>query len=148
MDQDAQLVLCTAQAFSADAASQNVINLSAVRGIGPGKLLAVILAISVDADHTTGDEKYRWIWQESTDEAFSSPLEVCKWELPYAVLLEDTVHELVIPSNNQNMGAFGRLYFDGDGTTPTVIASARLGIAGEFPNITSYPSGSPFATGG
>lgn len=55
---DAQLLLSDAQALTATAISENVIDLSEARSIGNGEPMAVMFSVGVAADQTTGDEDY------------------------------------------------------------------------------------------
>jgi len=55
---DAQNLFSDAQALTATAISDNVIDLSQARSIGNGEPLAVLFVVDVAADQTTGDEDY------------------------------------------------------------------------------------------
>ena len=66
---DAQNRLSDAQAFTADAVGENVIDLSADRGIGRGEPMAVMFNIDVAADQTTGDEDYEFEVEFASDAA-------------------------------------------------------------------------------
>jgi hypothetical protein len=69
MRRDAQLILCEAQALTADAGSSNVLDLGVSRNIGAGNPLSVFIHVSVAADHTTGNETYNFIMQTDGDVA-------------------------------------------------------------------------------
>lgn len=55
---DAQNLFSDAQALTATAISENVIDLSQARSIGNGEPLCVLFSVDVAADQTTGDEDY------------------------------------------------------------------------------------------
>lgn len=58
-----------AQAVTVDAVGTNVIDLSLNRSIGNGEPMAVVFAITTDADQTTGDEDYTFEVEYATNAA-------------------------------------------------------------------------------
>lgn len=57
------------QAVTIDAVGTNVIDLSLNRSIGNGEPMAVVFAITTDADQTTGDEDYTFEVEYATNAA-------------------------------------------------------------------------------
>lgn len=55
---DANLLFSNAQAITADAVGTNVIDLGVAASAGSGEPMAVVFAVTVAADQTTGDEDY------------------------------------------------------------------------------------------
>ena len=66
---DSQTQLSDAQAVTASDIGDNVIDLSVDRSIGNGEPMAVVFAVTVDADQTTGDEDYTFQVEYSSDAA-------------------------------------------------------------------------------
>lgn len=69
---DAENQFSDAQAVTVDAVGTNVIDLSVNRSIGNGEPMAVVFAITTDADQTTGDEDYTFEVEYATDAAQST----------------------------------------------------------------------------
>lgn len=143
MRRDAQLILCEAQALTADAGSSNVIDLGASRNLGDGNPMSVFIRVSVAADHTTGDETYAFKIQTDGDEAFGSATDLVSQSILYSALTADSLHEIKIPQGAA-FERYMRLFFDGGGTTPTATIHAWLGETGDLPSVKTYPSGRSF----
>lgn len=137
---DNELVFCDAQAFSADAATTNLIDASVARALGDGRRLSVFIKVDVAADDTAGDETYEFELQTDDAAAFGSPTEVLAQAIAKEDLLADTLHEIPIPQGAE-FEQFIRINFDGGGTTPTVTATIWLGESGSLPSVRHYPNG-------
>ncbi len=140
MLRDAQLSLCTAQAFSADAATTNGLDLGVARNIGDGNRLSFYIHTTVAADHTTGDETYSFDIQTDGDSAFGSATKLHTVTIPYSSLTANSLVEIPLPEGLV-FERYARIFFDGAGTTPTVTASIWLGASGELPSVKTYPNG-------
>ena len=64
---DSQTQFSDSQAVTATAVGTNVIDLSVNRSIGNGEPMAVVIAVVVDADQTTGDEDYTFQVEYATN---------------------------------------------------------------------------------
>ncbi len=139
---DAEHYFCEAQAFTIDAISENVLDLSVARVLGMGRRLSVFIHVDVTATTNDNDETYEWQVRTDGDEAFGSATTLGAFAIARAALLEDTLHEIPIPQ----LWEFERymaLYFNGGGTTPVVTITAWLGESGSLPSLVQYPNAVP-----
>lgn len=140
---DAQLLFSDAQAITADAASTNLIDLSAARQIGQGEPMGIAILVDVAADFTTTDETYEFELQTDDNEAFSSAADVIAQTITAARLTAGSLHVIPIsPSILPLLERYIRLRYDVGGTTPTITVTAWLAplstLAGRAP---IYPDG-------
>lgn len=122
---DSLLQLSSAQAFSADAATTNTIDLGNVtpkRDIGDGEPLTMMINVTTAADNTTGDETYQFQFIQSANADLSSPDILVARTITAANLSAGSLHFIPIPAGAITKRYIGG-YFDGGGTTPTVTAS-------------------------
>jgi hypothetical protein len=124
MNLDAQLQFSAAQAITADAASTNVIDLGAVRQIGVGEAMSILICVIVAADSTTGDETYSFELQTDDNSSFSSATTLSDTVLAASVLTIGSVHAIPLPRTG--LERYIRLNYDVGGTTPTITVSAWL----------------------
>ncbi|HXH24038.1 MAG TPA: hypothetical protein VNI78_02240 [Vicinamibacterales bacterium] len=122
---DAQTLLSDAQAVSADAVSTNIIDLGAVRQIGDGNPLAIVICVDVAADATTGDETYSFEVQTDDNSGFASPTTLIDQDIPRAVLTAGSIHVIPLPTgSNPRLERYLRLNYDVGGTTPSITVTA------------------------
>ncbi len=123
---DAQTQLCSAQAFSADAASENTYDTGAAgNDIAEGEPLGIGITPTVAADATTGDETYEFQVIQSANADLSSP-DILGTIVPgRAILTVGSRHILPIPPGRITKRYLG-LYFNGGGTTPTITVDAFI----------------------
>lgn len=121
---DAQLQFSAAQAITADAVSTNVIDLGSARQLGIGEQLAILIAVIVAADATTGDETYSFEIQTDDNSGFSSATTLSDTDIPRAQLTIGSIH--VIPLPRAGLERYVRLNYDVGGTTPTITVSSWL----------------------
>jgi len=123
---DAQTQLCSAQAFSTDAVSENTYDLGvAGRDIAEGEPLGIGIHVTVAADATTGDETYEFQAVEDSDPALGSPTVLALIQPTRASLSVGSRHILPIPPGKITERYLG-LNFNGGGTTPTVTIDAFI----------------------
>jgi hypothetical protein len=122
---DALLQLCSAQAFSADAVSENTIDLSvAGRDIAEGEPMGIGIEVKVAAKVSGGTETYEFQAIEDSDEALGSPTVLSLIQPTGASLALGTRHILPVPPGKITERYFG-LNFNGE-NTPTVTVDAFL----------------------
>ena len=73
---DNQLQLADAQALTATALSENVIDLSVARSIGSGEPMLLLVTVDVAADQTTGDEDYAFELEVASDAAITTDVQM------------------------------------------------------------------------
>jgi len=134
---DSQNLLSDAQAFTASAASTNIIDLGADRNIGIGEPMALVLTVDVAADGTTTDETYAFAIQTDTVEAFSSPTSIASATLTYTQLAAGAQFVIAVPPDTTSE-RFIRMYATLGGTTPTVTVTAFLLPMSMIQNNTVY----------
>lgn len=123
---DSQLQLSDAQAVTTDAASTNIIDLSASRNIGAGEPMAIVVVVDVAADHTTGDETYTVEVQVDDDAAFGSSTTITSYVIPPSTVKGD-VHVIPIPITATNSdNRYLRVNYNTAGTTPTITVTTYL----------------------
>lgn len=123
---DALLQLCSAQAFSADAVSENTIDLSvAGRDIAEGEPMGIGIEVKVAAAVDDGDETYEFQAIEDGDAALGSPTVLSLIQPGRATLTLGSRHILPIPPGKITERYLG-LNFNGGGTTPTITVDAFL----------------------
>ncbi|MFO0467335.1 MAG: Bbp16 family capsid cement protein [bacterium] len=135
---DAQHQFSDSQAVTADAVGTNVIDLSIARAIGNGQPMAVVFAVEVPADQTTGDEDYTFDVEVSTDAAQTTGRQllgrrVFESGTPTApaqdadLLVAGFRFAIVIPPTSLSEDArFIGVRYDVAGTTPSITVSAHL----------------------
>ncbi len=144
MLRDKNLELGNAQALSADSAFTFILDMESVtpaRQVGTGEPLCLVLQIGVAADHTSGDETYKFIIQQSDNDDLSSPDDIISRTLAYSVLTAGSLHYIPLPPGTPTKRYLGG-YFDGGGTTPTVTATAFLQPLSMIESRQVYPVGS------
>jgi len=122
---DSQNLFSDAQAFTASAASTNLIDLGSEVELGIGEPMAVVITVDVAADGTTTDETYAFAVQADSTAAFSSAATVVSRTIGYAALTAYSQHVIPIPPDT-SMERFVRLYATLGGTTPTITLTAAL----------------------
>ncbi len=119
-------VLSDAQAYSTDAASTNLIDLSVTgRKFGAGPAMALVLFVDVAADGTTTDETYEFQLETDDDVAFGTPTDLTAVTRTYAQLTLNSVHAFLIDPN-WTFERYVRVYFNGGGNTPTITGTLVL----------------------
>lgn len=125
---DKQNLLSDAQAFSADAASTNTIDLGNVTPKNDpfaGEPMMMVVQVDVAADATTGDETYEFQFIQSANSDLSSPDNLISRTISRTLLTADSLHFISVPPGmvtKRYVGAF----FNGGGTTPTITATIFL----------------------
>src|SRR5688500_12059731 len=94
---DAQLQFSAAQAITVDAVSTNIIDLGAVRQIGVGEALAIVICVIVATDATTNDETYSFEIQTDDNSSFSSATTLSDTDIGRALLTLGSVHVIALP---------------------------------------------------
>lgn len=120
---DKTLELSDGQAVTADAASTNIIDMTAAglnSGIGEPLYLAVTVQVAPDA--TTGDETYQVTLQGDDNTGFSSPNTLASFPIPRTAKVGD-VFFAPLPSTNER---YIRAFYDVGGTTPTITLNAFI----------------------
>lgn len=135
---DGQNRLSDAQAFTADAVGENVIDLGTDRAIGRGEPMAVIFNIDVAADQTSGDEDYEFKVEYASNAAQSADrkqIGSLKFEsgTPDAPALNADLlvagYQFAIPVPPMGLEASERFFgwrLDVTGNTPTITVTAHL----------------------
>ncbi len=137
---DSQLLLSSAQAVTADAASTNVYDLGvAARDVAAGEALGIGVFVSVAADGTTTDETYTFIARTSAAAALTSPVDVGQVTVAYATLVAG--YKFFIPLSHPQLLRYVGLYYDVGGTTPTITATAYIMPQSFFQNWKAYADG-------
>jgi hypothetical protein len=135
---DAQLLLSDSQALTATAASTNVIDFGTLAGVAAGEPLALVIAIEVAADNTTGNETYVATLQTDGDEAFGSAQTVASFTIPAGAAAGTTVCLPFIP--NQSLSEqYYRVNYTLGGTTPTVTLSAYVTLLSMVSKYYAHP---------
>lgn len=138
---DAQNLFSDAQAVTADATATNVIDLSqASRNIGDGEPLAVVFAVDVAADFTTGDETYEFEIHTDDNAALSSSTQVIAQAILAAALTAGSQHVIVLPPGYAFERYLGVKY-DVGGTSPSVTVTAFLQPLSMVQKYKSYADG-------
>jgi hypothetical protein len=123
---DAQTQLCSAQAFSVDAVSENTFDLGvAGRDIAEGEPIGIGIDVTVAADATTGDETYEFQAIQSANDVLGSPNILALIQPGRAILTVGSRHILPIPPGRITARYLG-LNFNGGGTTPTITVNAFI----------------------
>jgi hypothetical protein len=132
---DAQTQICTEQAFSSDAVSENTYDCGvAGRDVAEGEPLALVIVPTVAADFTTGDETYEFKVIEDDDPALGSFNVLIAQTIAASALTVGSKHVIPIPPGKQTLRYLG-MYFNGGGTTPTITLDAwivPLSMAGSW----------------
>lgn len=140
---DKEMLLCDAQAFSADAESTNAIDLGNVtpkNDPGAGERMVVKCTVDVAADYTTADETYEFQFIQSANANLSSPDNLISRTIAAATLVAGYEFEIPIPAGAINKRYVG-LYFNGGGTTPTITLTAFLTLASMVDARKNYAKG-------
>lgn len=136
---DALHLFSDSQALTATAASTNVVDLGGDNNVGIGEPMAVVIAVEVAADDTTGDETYSVALQTDDNSSFSSAT-----ELGTATIVRGTaagVKFVVGVPADERAERYLRLNYTLGGTTPTVTVSAFLIPQSMVQNYVSYADG-------
>lgn len=135
---DAENQFSDAQAVTTDAVGTNVIDLSLNRSIGNGEPMAVVFAITTDADQTTGDEDYTFQVEYATNAAQSTGRQLIgerRFESGTPTAPAQDADLLVIgfrviipipPTTLGESAQFLGIRYDTTGTTPIIGVSAWL----------------------
>lgn len=135
---DAQCQFSDSQAITADAVGTNVYDLSQDRSLGNGEPMAVVFAVEVAADQTTGDEDYtfeveyasnaaqsagrqligRRVFESGTPTAPAQDADLLVAGYKFAIPIPPTV----LSESERYLG----VRYDVTGTTPTITVSAYL----------------------
>lgn len=135
---DAQNLFSDAQALTATAISENVIDLGVARTIGNGEPLAVVFTVDVAADQGTGDEDYtfdvkyasnaalttgeqlmgRRIFESGTPTAPAQDADLLVAGYQFAIALP--------PATTSDDGQYLGVEYTLAGTTPTLTVTAAL----------------------
>lgn len=144
MYNDALLQFSDAQALTATAASTNGIDTAAGVWVQNGQInvgepMAILIAPTVSADATTGDETYAVSVQTDDNSSFSSPTTLATFTITAANLAVGKLSWFGLP-----MGPYERyirLNYTLGGTTPTVTLDAFMVPMDNVPKYTFYKSG-------
>lgn len=138
MIQDALLQFSDAQALTATAVSTNSIDLGPQnRNIADGYPMAILIAPSVSADITTGDETYAVALQTDDNSAFSSPTTLVTLTIPAAQLKAGQVAYFGLPSGAV-FERYLRLNYTLGGTSPSVTLDAFICPLDSIPKYSTY----------
>lgn len=138
MLQDALLQFSDAQALTATAVSTNVIDCGPQnRNLADGTAMAILLAPSVSADMTTGDETYTVALQTDDNSGFSSPTVLATMIIPGAQLKAGLCAYFGLPSGAV-FERYLRLNYTLAGTTPSVTLDAFLSPLDSIPKYSKY----------
>jgi hypothetical protein len=122
---DAQTQLCSAQAFSTDAVSENTYDSGAAgNDITEGEPLAVVITPTVAAKLSGGTETYQFDVIQDDDPALGSPSIIVSRAIAAADLTVGSRHVIPIPPGAKTLRYLG-LNFDGS-NTPTVTVDAFI----------------------
>lgn len=121
---DAQNQYSNAQALTASAASDNLIDHQKDRDLGIGEPIALIVTVGVAADGTTGDETYSVALQVASDAAFTSPVSLGSFSIPRGTAA-GSKFVLPVPPDT-SFDEFSRVNYTLGGTTPSITVSAFL----------------------
>lgn len=137
---DEQNQYSNAQALTATAASEDVIDHGSDRNLGIGEPLAVLITVDVVADDVNADETYTVALQTDDNEAFSSATQVGG----SVTIARGTAAgaQFVIPvPPDTTFERFSRLNYTLGGTTPSVTLTAELVPQAFIQNDVVYPDG-------
>lgn len=135
---DLQNHFSEAQAITADAVGTNVIDLSVDRSIGNGVPMAVLFAVDVAADQTTGDEDYTFDVEYASDAAqttarqligrrvFESGTPAAPFQDADLLIAGFTFAIPIPPTTLSQSERFLGIRYDVAGTTPTITMTASL----------------------
>jgi len=145
MRTDAFLLLSDAQAVTVDAASTNALALGAAGvDVGVGEPLAVVFVIDVAADHTTGDETYKFAVRTATaSDGTTGAVSIVETPaIAGSALTAGTRFALLLPQNRiASTATHLAAYYDVTGTTPTVTVTAFVQPASMVQNDKYFASG-------
>lgn len=139
---DKLLQFSDAQVLAATGVSTNVVDTWAHNGgqashIADGEPMAIVIAPTVSADSTTGDETYAVEVQSSTDEAFTAPVTHGTLTIPAAKLVAGKGMPFMgLPGGEYNR--YIRLRYVLGGTTPSVTLDAFLTALSMIPKYNKY----------
>jgi hypothetical protein len=122
---DYHLRFSNAQAVTADARSDNTIDLGVARKVFVGQALAILLIVTVAADFTTTDETYEFQLRTDDNTSFSSPTTLYTHAILASALTAGSKHVLN-PGSLAAAERYLELYYNVGGTTPTMTLSAFL----------------------
>jgi hypothetical protein len=140
MINDTQLYFSNAQAFSADANSTNVLDMSSIRQWADGRPMAIYIKTTVNADHTTGNETYTFNLVTDDNASLTSATTVLSTAVLYSDLVTTKIVQIAIPEGAV-FEQYAAIAFDGEGNTPTVTATIWLGERNQLPSVKTYAKG-------
>jgi len=135
---DNELLMSNAQALTATADSTNYIDLSQDRDIGTGNPMAVVIAVSVAADFTTGNETYTFSVETDDNTSFSSATVIATKAVLTTALTAGDLVVLAIPYTNER---YLQVVYTLAGTTPSVTVDAYLTPMNMIHGKKDYASG-------
>jgi hypothetical protein len=121
---DAQVQLCSAQAFSADAPSENTYDSGAALGNPGGEPLGIGIHVTVAAKVSGGTETYEFQAIQSATDDLGSPDVLTLIQPAAADLIVGKRLVLPIPAGSKTKRYLG-LYFNGS-NTPTITVDAFI----------------------
>lgn len=141
MQLDAQMVLSSAVALTADAGSTNIYDLGvAGRDIGAGRPMSIYIHTTVAADFTSTNETYQFDLRTDDNTSMSSPTILFSSAILYSALTANSINEIVIPAG-LTYERYIDVGFDGGGTTPTVTVSIFIAPTGSKTSMRKYANG-------
>jgi hypothetical protein len=122
---DAHNLYSDAQALTASAASTNIIDHGSRRDIGDGEPMALVVALDVASDGTTGNETYTAKLQTDSDSGFGTVTDVTpEYTIPKSSAA-GAYYIIPLPPGVA-VKRYTRAYYTLGGTTPTVTLTAFL----------------------
>lgn len=151
------LRLADAQALTASAVSENVIDLEDVRSIGSGEAIAVVFTVTTAADQTTGDEDYtfdvrvdtntdmttasqvlgRRIFESGTPTAPAQNADLLVAGYQFVIVIPPVTLDGAVSEGARYLGAFAILA----GTSPTVSVDIDVKPLSMVDQYNDYASG-------
>lgn len=123
---DDQTRICSAQAFTADAVSENTYDAGvAGRDISIGEPMGIGISVSVAAKVSDGNETYEFQAVQDSDAALGSPTVLGLRAIDKANLTAGSFHILPIPPGSVTERYLG-LNFNGGGTNPSITVDAWI----------------------
>jgi len=123
---DAQTQICSTQAFTANAVSENTYDSGAAgNDITEGEPIGIGIDVTVAADATTGDETYEFQAIQSAAADLGSPDVLALIQPARADLTVGKRLVLPLPPGSKTKRYLG-LNFNGGGTTPSITINAFI----------------------
>lgn len=136
---DQQNQYSAAQALTVTAVSTNAIDHGAVRNLGVGTDLCVVVTVVVAPKQSSGDETYAAALQTDSDPAFGTVTTLFSVTIPRTAALGA---KFIIPVPvDQNVKRYTRVNYTLGGTTPTITLSSELQPTKGVQNDAYFPRG-------